>query len=151
MSGSVNTAGQTTKPEREHQSGFATVRLTLPQLQRCRASWVGLSGINPGLTGDQSSAIAQLTALGSKEIQFAPQIGNVASGLLSGGNAGAQSGKINDAYSDYQTQLSARSYKRAIWIRAILRDLAMPWMPPKPILPIASTHRSQEPDAIFPA
>ncbi|HEY7246270.1 MAG TPA: tail fiber domain-containing protein [Xanthobacteraceae bacterium] len=65
-----------------------------------------LSAINTSLTPAELQAINQLTALGQQGNQFAPAIGGVASGLLSGGNATAQGPLINNAYQQYQQQLN---------------------------------------------
>jgi hypothetical protein len=62
--------------------------------------------INPNLTGAESGALNSLTALGANGNPFAGQVGGVANTLLGGGNANAQSGLINDAYSQYQKQLN---------------------------------------------
>jgi hypothetical protein len=62
--------------------------------------------INPNLTGTETGALNSLNALGAQGNQFAGQIGGVANNLLAGGNANAQSGLINNAYSQYQQQLN---------------------------------------------
>jgi hypothetical protein len=71
------------------------------------ASLLGQAGnINPNLTGTETGALNSLTALGAQGNQFAPAIGGVANSLLAGGNANAQSGLLNNAYSQYQQQLN---------------------------------------------
>ena len=58
------------------------------------------------MNATQSAAISQLSALGAGGNPYAGAIGDVASNLLSGGNANAQAPMINSAYQQYQQQLN---------------------------------------------
>lgn len=63
-----------------------------------------LGGINPSLTGAETGALDALSANAQAGNPYAPQIGNVASSLLSGGPD--RTGIVNDAYSQYQSSLA---------------------------------------------
>jgi hypothetical protein len=66
----------------------------------------GVNSISPNLTGTQTGAINQLTALGAQGNPFQTGINNTTNALLAGGNANAQAGTIGNAYSQYQQQLN---------------------------------------------
>ncbi len=65
-----------------------------------------LNGISPNLTGAQQSAIGNLTDLGQSGNPYTGQVGNVANNLLSGGGANQYAPMAQNAYSQYQQQLS---------------------------------------------
>ncbi|MEH2513936.1 hypothetical protein V1291_005290 [Nitrobacteraceae bacterium AZCC 1564] len=56
---------------------------------------------NSGLSQTSQNAIRQLQQNAQAGNPYAPQIGNLATNLLSGGGATSQSGNINQAYQDY--------------------------------------------------
>jgi hypothetical protein len=61
---------------------------------------------NTGLTGAESGALDTLQRNAGQASQFAPAITNFANNLLSGGNAGAESGNIQNGLSTFQNQLT---------------------------------------------
>lgn len=61
---------------------------------------------NTGLTGAESGALDTLQSNAGQASQFAPAITNFANNLLSGGNAGAESGNIQRGLSTFQDQLT---------------------------------------------
>ena len=61
---------------------------------------------NTGLTGAESGALDTLQKNAGQASQFAPAITNFANNLLSGGNAGAESGNIQRGLSTFQNQLT---------------------------------------------
>jgi hypothetical protein len=65
-----------------------------------------LNGINPNLTGTESGALGQLSALGAAGNPFQGGVNTVANNLLAGGGANKQTGLINNAYRQYQAQLN---------------------------------------------
>jgi hypothetical protein len=65
----------------------------------------GLRGVNANLNPNETGAINKLSQMGAAGNKFAPAIGNVANTLLAGGGAD-RTGMVNDAYSQYQRQIS---------------------------------------------
>lgn len=61
---------------------------------------------NTGLTGNEQGALGQLQQNAGSASQFAPQIGNYASSLLSGGGANAQAGNVSQNFQDYGAALN---------------------------------------------
>jgi hypothetical protein len=76
-----------------------------PALQGILGQLSGNLG-NTGLTGAESGALDTLQRNAGQASQFAPAITNFANNLLSGGNAGAESGNIQRGLSTFQDQLT---------------------------------------------
>jgi hypothetical protein len=64
-----------------------------------------VGSINPNLTGTETGALNQLSAMGAAGNPFAGQVGNVATTLLAGGGPD-RSGMVNSAYQQYQQALN---------------------------------------------
>ena len=64
----------------------------------------GVESINPGLTVGENTALSNISNRAQDGNPYASQIGGVANNLLSGGTD--RSGIVNDAYSQYQSQVS---------------------------------------------
>jgi hypothetical protein len=97
--------GTSSQNQQQNQQQTQTTTPWGPGAATMQGILANLNGVNPNLTGVEQGALGQLTALGQRGNQFAPQIGGVANTLLSGGGPD-RTGMINDAYSQYQKQLS---------------------------------------------
>lgn len=64
-----------------------------------------IGGISPNLTGTETGALNQLSALGAAGNPYAGGVQNVADSLLAGGGPD-RTGLVNDAYGQYQKELN---------------------------------------------
>jgi len=96
MGGTSSTEQQTSSSTQPWQPAQSSLTGILGQL----------GGINSGLSPTQSGAISGLLGNSGFLNQFTPQATGITNNLLSGGGANNQAGTINNAYSQYQSQLN---------------------------------------------
>lgn len=99
--------GGTSTSQQQSQSNSSTEpwQATLPALNNI-VGQLGTQANNTGVTANETGALGQLTANAQAGNPYAPQIGNLATDLLSGGGAQDQNGTLNGAYSGLQNTLS---------------------------------------------
>jgi hypothetical protein len=97
MAGSGKSSSSQTTSQTQTTDPYAPTKPILNSL------FANLGNVNPNLTGAETGAINELGQTGGN--QFAPQIGDVASGLLGGGGAQNQSGFLTDAFNQYKAAL----------------------------------------------